>query len=134
MWEIMTGERPKRGNQRQPRVPEECPPVRVRVQAPRGGGGSSSKGGALLSCSASTRTSPLPPRPATAQEALQLMEQCGSLDPTARPTAQQLLQRLSTLLEAQQAAQQSGSGPGSSGGPSSGRPTGLSSPLITIHT
>jgi serine/threonine protein kinase len=25
MWEIITGERPQRGNLRAPRVPEECP-------------------------------------------------------------------------------------------------------------
>ena len=34
-----------------------------------------------------------------AQEALELMQQCGSLDPAARPTAQQVLQRLARLAE-----------------------------------
>jgi serine/threonine protein kinase len=28
MWEILTGERPQRGNLREPRVPQECPQVR----------------------------------------------------------------------------------------------------------
>ena len=29
MWEIITGEQPQRGSLRLPRVPEECPEVRL---------------------------------------------------------------------------------------------------------
>ena len=36
-----------------------------------------------------------------AQGALDLMQQCGSLDPAARPTAQQMLQRLARMVEQQ---------------------------------
>ena len=42
---------------------------------------------------------------------LDLMQQCGSLDPAARPTAQQVLQRLARLVEEQERQQaQAGGG------------------------
>ena len=37
LWEIVTGERPRRGSLRSPRVPEECPQVRSESGQPAAG-------------------------------------------------------------------------------------------------
>lgn len=56
-------------------------------------------------------TAPCPPLPlCAAQEAMELMQQCGSLHPAARPTAQQVLQRLAALVEAMEKQQANGNG------------------------
>ena len=41
--------------------------------------------------------------PYSPQEAVDLMQECASLDPAQRPTAQQALDRLAALLERQRA-------------------------------
>jgi hypothetical protein len=111
---VVAGERPVRGHQRQPLVPEECPQVCCccccdgswRVF-------SASHSGTLvhvtrrsgwfvagLCCRALLLCRICLSRPRKLQEAADLMVECGSLDPLARPTAQQLMQRLAALAAA----------------------------------
>lgn len=122
MWEVFTGEKPKRGSLRPVKVPEECPQV-----GPPQGRASLFVAGSLgwlsllgllqfvthsaaLLPPGSTSCyqlcsfhggQPLHPSQLTysVQEALDLMQQCGSLDAAARPTAQQVLQRLAHMVE-----------------------------------
>lgn len=111
VWEIITGERPQRGQLRMPRVPEECPQV-GHVGLGRAAAGLGAARAAcrsliaapLVECTLAPAATPSvssahPQAPL--QDVCDLMVQCLSEDPAQRPTAQQLMRRLGEEQRAQ---------------------------------